>query len=152
MLGCVLLAAPVGLLWAAVSPRVEVVVAAGGATSLTDPTPSAFIASDALFLLLAVLAGLLSGGVASRLGRRHGPAVTLGLVVGGLLAAEAARRTGELVDLGQAQAAVEAARAGAVDLSVRLRSEPARVAWPVAALAVHLVRTLTSDRPAPAAA
>jgi hypothetical protein len=145
----VLLGAPVGLLWAAVTPRVEVVVAAGGQVRLSDPVAQQYIAADGWFLGLALLAGLLCGLLAWALGRRHGPGVVLGLVIGGLLAAEVARRTGELVDAGVARSAVEAGRAGAVDLAVQLRSEQARVGWPVAALAAHLVLTLFQrDRPA----
>jgi len=142
VLGCVLLGAPVGLLWAAVTPRVEVVIAAGGELRLTDPAGQEFIAADGWFLGLVLLAGLVCGLLAWALGRRHGPGVVLGLVVGGLLAAEVARRSGELVDAELARAAVEAGRAGAVDLAVQLRSEQARLGWPVAALAAHLVLTL----------
>lgn len=142
VLGCVLLGAPVGLLWAAVTPRVEVVIAAGGEVRLTDPAGQQFIAADGWFLGLALVTGLVCGLLAWALGRRHGPGVVLGLVVGGLLAAEVARRSGELVDADVALSAVEAGREGAVDLAVRLRSEQARIGWPVAALAAHLVLTL----------
>lgn len=140
--GCVLLGAPLGLLWAAVSPRVEVIVAAGGDVSLADPTTSQFVAADGWFLVLAAAAGLLTGGLAWLAGRRYGFGVVIGLVVGGLLAAEVARRTGQLVDAGVAQSAARAGTEGVVELSVRLRSEQARVGWPVAALAAHMVLTL----------
>lgn len=146
VVGVVLLGAPLGLLWAAVAPRVQVVVAEGGGTRLADPSNDGFIAVDGFFLGLGVLAGLLSGAVAWWVGRRYGPGVVVGLVVGGLLAAEVARATGELVDAGQAQAVVEAGRTGVIELSVRLRSEPARTGWPVAALAAHMVLTLFSSR------
>lgn len=142
VLGCVLLGAPIGLLWAGVTPRVEVIVAAGGATSLADPTTSQFIAADGYFLVLVILAGGLTGVLGWLFARRHGPGVVLGLVVGGLLAAEVARRTGQLVDAGVAQSAVQAGRDGVVELSVRLRSDQARAGWPVAALAAHMVLTL----------
>jgi hypothetical protein len=144
--GVVLLGAPLGLLWAAVAPRVEVVVAAGGATRLAEPASDGFIAVDGAFLALVLVAGVLSGVVAWWLGRRHGPGVVVGLVVGGLLAAEVASRTGALVDAGEARAALEAGREGVVALSVRLRSEPARLGWPVAALAAHMVLTLFDAR------
>jgi hypothetical protein len=146
VVGVVLLGAPLGLLWAAVAPPVEVVVAAGGATMLADPTNDGFIAVDGFFLGLAVLAGALCGAVAWRVGRRHGLGVVVGLVIGGLLAAEVARLTGELVDEGQARAVVEAGREGVVELSVQLRAESARTGWPVAALAAHMVLTLFSSR------
>lgn len=142
VLGCVLLGAPVGLLWAAVTPRVEVTVAASGTPSLVDPATAQFIAADGLFLALALGAGLVCGAIAWALSRRHGPGVVLGLVIGGLLAAEVARRSGELVDAGEALSAVQAGREGIVELAVKLRSEQARIAWPVAALAAHMVLTL----------
>jgi hypothetical protein len=91
--GVVLLGAPLGLLWAAVAPPVDVVVGEGGSTRLADPLRDAFIAVDGTFLVLALLAGLLSGVLGWRLGRRFGPGVVVGLVVGGLLAAEVARVT-----------------------------------------------------------
>lgn len=142
----VLLGAPLGLLWAAVAPRVEVVVSEDGGTQLADPTVDGFIAVDGYFLLLAVLAGVLTGVLAWRVGRRYGPGVVVGLVVGGLLGAEVARQVGELVDAGEAQAVVDAGRAGVVELSVRLRAESARTGWPVAALAAHMVLTLFVSR------
>jgi hypothetical protein len=144
-LGCVLLGAPVGLLWAAVAPRVDVVVADGG-TTLAEPSPSGFIAADVLFLALVVAAGLLCGVAAWALAGQHGPGAVVGLAVGGLLAAEVARRSGQLVDAGQALAAAEAGQQGVVELSVRLRSAQALVGWPVAALAAHLVLTLLESR------
>jgi hypothetical protein len=147
-LGCVLLAAPVGLLWAAVAPRVDVVLAEGG-TTLAEPSPSAFIAADALFLGLVGVVGLVCGVAAWLLACQHGPGAVLGLAAGGLIAAEVARRTGELVDAGQALAAAEAGRQGVVELSVRLRSAQALVGWPVAALAAHLVLTLVKGRAGP---
>lgn len=145
-IGSLLLAAPVGLLWAALTPRVQLVVAAGRA-DLADPTTSGFIAADGWFLALVAVAGLLTGLGASRLGRRYGPGCVVGLLVGGLLAAEVARRTGELVGADEARAAVSAGREGLVDLAVRLRSRQALVGWPVAALAAHMIVTVLDRAP-----
>lgn len=146
VVGMVLLGAPLGLLWAAVAPTVEVVLEGGG-SRLADPNDDGFFAVDAAFLVLALLAGVLSGSVAWRLVRHPGTGVVIGLVVGGLLAAEVARRTGELVNAGDALAALESGREGVVELSVRLRAEQARLAWPVGALAAHAVAALyTAER------
>lgn len=145
---CLLLAAPVGLLWAALTPRVQLVVVAAGRADLADPTTSGFIAADGWFLGLVVLAGLVTGVLAWRLGRRHGPGCVVGLVVGGLLAAEVARRTGQLVDADSARNAVQSGREGLVDLAVRLRSRQALVGWPVAALVAHMLLTLLDRGPA----
>lgn len=132
--GCVLLGAPVGLAWSAVTPRPEVDVTAAG-PQLVDSGTSAFIAADGFFLVAVVLAGVLTGLLAWRWrGRRRGPGLVLGLLVGGLLAAEVARRTGELVGLNAAREAVAAGRQGVVELAVQLRSTSALVGWSVGAL------------------
>lgn len=130
--GCVLLGAPAGLLWAAVAPRVMVEVA-GTAVSLASDA-SAFVAGDGWFLGVVFVAGLLTGLLAWALGRRYGPGVVLGLAAGGLLAAYVAARSGELVDAGVARQAVEAGRMGGLELSLVLRSTEAIVGWPVGAL------------------
>ena len=129
---CVLLGAPVGLLWAAVAPKVVVEVS-GTAVKLASDA-STFIAGDGYFLGVVFVAGLVTGLAAWALGRRHGPAVVVGLTVGGLLGAYVAARTGELVDEGSARAAVEAGRTGGLELSLVLRSTEAVVGWPIGAL------------------
>ena len=147
LLGSVLLAAPVGLLWAALTPRATVTVAAGQA-SVGDQTGSAFIAGDVWFVGVTLAAGLVVGSATLVLARRYGPGVVLGLAVGGLLAAEIARRTGHLIGLDDARALVRSGRNGSTALSPRVRSWQAVAVWPVAALAVHLAGQLfrTVDR------
>lgn len=148
--GCVLLGAPVGLLWSAVTPRVEVAVTAAG-PELIDSGTTAFIAADGFFLALVVLAGVLTGLATWRgRGRRGGAGLVLGLLLGGLLAAEVARRTGELVGVEAAREAVTAGRQGVLELAVELRSLPALVGWPVGALLA--VGAATAARPASAEA
>ena len=129
---CVLLGAPVGLLWAAVAPKVTVDVDGSAISLISDA--STFIAGDAWFLGVVFVAGLLTGVLAWLLGRRYGPGVVLGLTAGGLLAAYVAARTGQLVDEGVARQAVEAGRMGGVQLSLVLRSSEAVLGWPVGAL------------------
>lgn len=140
VVGCVLLAAPVGLLWAAVSPRVEITVQAGS-IGLADPTTPDFIATDGIFLALVAAAGVVSGVLALLLGRRHGLGCVVGLAVGGLLAAEVVRRTGFLVGLEEAQEFVAAGADGSVTLTTRLRALPALAGWPIGALLVHMAGT-----------
>lgn len=129
---CVLLGAPVGLLWAAVAPKVTVDVA-GSAVSLVSDA-STFIAGDAWFLGVVFAAGALTGVLGWAIGRRYGPGVVLGLSAGGLLAAYVAARTGQLVDEGAARQAVEAGRMGGLELSLVLRSTEAMLGWPIGAL------------------
>lgn len=133
VVGLVLLGAPVGLVWALVAPKTAVVITASDVV-LPNPDRSAFIAADAVFLAIVFTVGLITGALAWLLGRRHGPALVVGLAVGGLLAAYVASRTGALVNEGDARDIVEAGRTGAVDLAVRLRATEAVLGWPVAAL------------------
>lgn len=132
-LGCLLLGAPVGLLWEAVAPHVVVDVSASAASLVSDS--GVFLDSDLAFLVTVTLVGLLTGVLAWVVGRRWGPGVVVGLVAGGLLAAWVASRTGALVDMGSARDAVQAGRTGRLELSVRLRAQEAVLGWPIGAVA-----------------
>lgn len=136
----VLVAAPVGLLWAALAPRVQVVVSEQGA-QLVDRDSDAFIASDGYFLAAVLIAGVVGGALAWRFGGRHGPAVVPGLAVGGLLAAAVAMVVGGLVGVPVAEL-VDAGARGQHDAPVRLRSQSALLAWPAASLLTYLVLVL----------
>lgn len=133
----VLVGAPVGLLWAAIAPRVDVVIA-GENVQLLEPGSSAFIAGDAFFLLAVTVAGLVSGVVAWWLGREHGPGVVVGLTVGGLAAAYVAMVVGQQVGLDEVQQAVTLGQQGTLELTLRLRAQEAIVGWPVGALLGYL--------------
>lgn len=141
----VLLGAPVGLLWAALAPRVDVVVA-GENVQLAEPGTSAFIAGDGFFLLAVLLAGAVGGVLAWWLGRDHGPAVVVGLTVGGLAAAYVAMRVGSAVGLEEVQRAVDAGQQGALELSLRLRAREALVGWPVGALLAYVGTSFVRGR------
>lgn len=143
----VLVGAPVGLLWAALAPRVAVEVA-GQDVQVLDDSRDGFIAVDAWFLAAVVVAGLVGGALAWRLGARHGPAVVLGLTVGGLAAAWIAARVGGEVDRVTVQQVLEQGQQGRRELAVRLRSTSALLGWPLASLLAHLALTLTR-RPGP---
>ena len=141
----VLVGAPVGLLWAAFAPRVDVVVT-GTDVQLLNPSSSGFIAGDAAFLAAALVAGVVGGIVAWRLGREHGPAVVVGLTLGGLIAAYVAMQVGQQVGLDEVRRAVEAGQQGRLELSLRLRAQESLVAWPVGALLGYLGVSLASGR------
>ena len=141
----VLVGAPVGLLWAAFAPRVDVVVT-GSDVQLVEPGSSAFIAGDAAFLVAGLLAGLVGGVVAWALGRAHGPTVVVALTVGGLLAAYVAMRVGQQVGLEEVRDAVEAGQQGQLELSLRLRAREALVGWPVGALLGYLGASFVRGR------
>ena len=141
----VLLGAPVGLLWAALAPRVDVVVS-GENVQLAEPGTSAFIAGDGFFLLAVLLAGAVGGLIAWRLGRAHGPAVVVGLTLGGLAAAYVAMRVGSTVGLEEVQQAVDAGQQGALELSLRLLAKEALVGWPVGALVAYVGASFVRGR------
>jgi hypothetical protein len=146
----VLLGAPVGLLWAALSPRVDVALRASG-PGLVMPENGDFIGADGVFLLIVLAAGTVCGAVAWGLARRTrrgpGPGVVLGLALGGLLAAYVASRTGAQIGREEFLAALDdAGRRGTIQASIRLRATEALVGWPVGALAAFAGLTYSSRR------
>ncbi len=145
----VLLGSPVGLLWAALAPRVRVVLSAGG-PGLDDPETRAFVGADLAFAVLVLAVGVACGLLAFRLGRRYGPGVVVGLLVGGLLAAYVASRTGQQVGRDAFRAAVaDVDRRGTVEASVRLRATELVVLWPAGALAAFAVAMVWPFRRGP---
>jgi hypothetical protein len=143
----VLVGAPVGLLWAALAPRVRVEVR-GEDVQVLDAYRDGFIAVDAWFFAAVVLAGVVGGLVAARLGAAHGPAVVLGLVAGGLAAAWIAARVGGLVDHLTVRQLVEQGVQGRRELAVQLRSTSALLGWPLASLLAFLALSVVR-RPRP---
>ena len=141
----VLVGAPVGLLWAAAAPKVDVVVA-GDSVQLVEPGSSAFIATDGFFLLGVLLAGAIGGVLAWWLAHAHGPAVVVGLTLGGLAAAWVAMVVGEQVGLAEVESAVRAGQQGALELTVRLRAQEAVVGWPVGSLLGYAAASLLRGR------
>lgn len=141
----VLVGAPVGLLWAAVAPKVEVVIS-GANVQLAEPGSSAFIAADGAFLAAVAVAGAIGGVVAWWLGREHGPAVVVALTLGGLVAAYVAMVVGQQVGAEQVQQAVTSGQQGVLELNLRLRAREALVGWPVGALAGYVGASLVRGR------
>ena len=133
----VLVGAPVGLLWAALTPRVQVEVV-GEDVQVIDLGGDGFIAVDGWFFAAVVLAGLVGGVLAWWLGAAHGPGVVLGLVAGGLLAAWVAARIGGEVDRVTVEQLLESGAQGRRELAVRLRSTSALLGWPIASLLAFL--------------
>jgi len=143
--GCVLLGAPVGLLWSTLAPRLQL-VAAGEQVDVVESSTRDYMTIDVWFLGLVALAGLLTAVVALAVDRRHGIGTAVGLAVGGLLAAEVARRTGPLTALEDARALLASGQDGTAELPARLRSVSAIAVWPLVSLVVHLVRTAGRQR------
>ena len=144
----VLVGAPVGLLWAALAPRVVVEVS-GEDVQVLDAYRDGFIAVDAWFFAAVLVAGVIGGVLAWRLGGPHGPAVVLGLVVGGLAAAWIAARVGGEVDRLTAQQLIDSGVQGRRQIAVQLRSTSALLGWPLASLLAFLALSLLRRPEAP---
>jgi len=140
----VLLGAPVGLLWPLVAPHAQVTVLGPGQAGYVNPEGKDFIGADGSFLLLGLVVGAVVGLLAWWLGRRHGPAMVLGLLAGGLLAAYVASRVGARVGREHVLAVVEAGRPATVRSSLRLLATESVVGWPVGALLGFAVPALVS--------
>lgn len=141
----VLVGAPLGLLWAGLAPRVDVVVT-GENVNLTEAYGDAFIAADGFFLGAVLLAGLVGGLLAWRFGAAHGPVTIVALTVGGLVAAYIARTVGEQVGLETLRDAVRAGGQGAFQLNLELKADSALLGWPVSSLVAYLGVSLIRGR------
>lgn len=137
--------APLGLLWAALAPRVAVVIENGSA-SLVRPMTDEFIAGDGYFLFAVLVAGLVGGLAAWRWGRAHGPAVVVALAAAGVAAAYVAMVVGQLVGAEAVEVAVAGPGQQTVELALRLRAREALVGWPVASLIGYLGASFVRGR------
>lgn len=145
----VLSGAPVGLLWARMSPHVQVVLSARG-ESLAVPETKAFVAADGTLFALGVVAGIACGVLTWRWGRRYGPAAVVGLALGCVLASLVAAEVGSAIGregFTDARASPGADRVVAAPL--RVRATGVHVAWPVASLlaVATLLAYRTPDAP-----
>jgi hypothetical protein len=86
-----LVAAPLGLLWAAVRPHSDLFELVD-----QDAQQRQHLSADLRYGVIALVAGLLVGAIAWAVARRGGTGVVIGLTIGGLLAAVIAARVGVL--------------------------------------------------------
>lgn len=131
-----------GLLWLWLSPRVPM-VSDGQAVYLKDTEGEEAIGGDGMFVLIALALGALTAAAVFWRFRRGGVAVVLGLAVGGALASVIGWKLG--VWLGPPRDIVAHAKAVGpkvvFDGPLELRAKSAFVAWPAAAMVVHLALT-----------
>ncbi|MEU6868983.1 hypothetical protein ABZ924_38155 [Streptomyces sp. NPDC046876] len=131
-----------GLLWVWLAPRAQY-VSNGEAVFLHNTESEARIGADAMFLLLSVGLGLLSGGLVFLWRRRGGVPQVVGLGLGSCLAALLGWRVG--LWLGPTQdvtaAALKAGKGVPFDAPLQLLAHGVLLAWPMAALALHLALT-----------
>ncbi len=144
-----LLGAPIGLLWARVSPTVSVSFSAQG-PSLVRPESSEFFAADGSFGVVLLMVGLLTGaaawGVLHR--RASGVGVPIGVAVGALLAGFVAQAVGSRLVVNRELAALCGVQNDCpiYDGTLQLRARGLVVVWAVAALMVYVGLSLLFDK------
>ena len=130
--------AVVGLVWAAVAPKLSKSALLNVSGAMFHPQ----IGADAWFLIVGGLAGIACAIVAVLVLGEPGPGVVAGLGVGGLAAAFVADRVGYLAQLHDStQMAVAAFRSLGLapdvgQLEFRVRALGVLTVWPIASLAV----------------
>lgn len=128
-----------GLLWLWLAPKVPL-IADDKAVFLKDTEGEEAIGGDGTFILLALGLGALSAAAVFLLRKNGGIALVVGLAVGALLGSVLAWRLG--IWLGPNQDVVAAAKAAGkgvtFDAPLKLDAKGALLAWPIAAMAVHL--------------
>jgi hypothetical protein len=128
-----------GLLWLWLAPRVPL-ISDGKAVLFADSEGEEAVGADGMFVLLALGFGVLTAAAVFLFRRSGGVPLVVALAVGGLLGSVLAWRLG--VWLGPSEDVVARARvvgAGTVfDAPLRLAAKGALLAWPLAAMTVHL--------------
>lgn len=131
-----------GLLWLWLAPRVPL-ISNGKAVFLKDTEGEEAVGADGTFVLLALAFGAVSAAAVFWLRRRGGIALVVALALGGLLGSLLAWGIGEW--FGPMDDVVAHARAVGegvtFDAPLELKATGALLAWPVAAMVVHLALT-----------
>ncbi|MFI6692417.1 ABC transporter permease [Streptomyces sp. NPDC050433] len=130
-----------GLLWLWLSPRVPL-IAGDSAVFLKDTEGEEAIGADGTFVLLALGFGVVSAALVFFFRRRGGVPLVVGLALGGLLASGLAWLVGWVLGPDDVVAQARAVGQGATfDAPLELNARGALLAWPVAAMLVHLALT-----------
>ena len=129
----------VGLIWAAASPKTDLLKA----LTSSGVAWKAEAGADAYFFLIGLAAGVVCAGIALAC-RRDGPGALAGLAGGGVAAAFVADRVGYLLNRSDT---LDVLRANSISLSrlaefgidpfFKVRALGVIMAWPIAALVVH---------------
>lgn len=131
-----------GLLWLWLAPRIPL-ISDNTAVFLKDTEGEEAIGADGTFVLLALAFGLVTSALVFFFRRRGGVPLVIALALGGLLGAVIAWKVGGW--LGPTSDVVAHARAAGkgvtFDAPLELNMKGALLAWPVAAMVVHLALT-----------
>ncbi|MFJ8346618.1 hypothetical protein ACIQ9J_09675 [Streptomyces sp. NPDC094153] len=143
MVAVALCGVPLGLLWLRLAPKVPLVAEVSGnnwVVYLKDTEGEQAIGVDGTFTLLALALGVVCATAVFLVRRRGGVPLVVALCVGGLLASLLAWRLG--VWLGPEQDVIVHAKAVGKGVTfpapLKLDAKGALLAWPLAALLVHL--------------
>ncbi len=131
-----------GLLWLWLAPRVPL-IADKQAVYLKDTEGEQAIGVDGTFTLLGLAFGFLSALVVFLVRRRGGIPLVVGLAAGALLGAVLAWKVGVWLgpDTDVVAHAKSVGRGVVFDAPMELNAKGVLLAWPVAAMIVHLVLT-----------
>ncbi|NGO81606.1 hypothetical protein G6045_39020 [Streptomyces sp. YC504] len=142
VLGLAVTGIVLGVLWVWLTPHVPL-ISDGKSVFLDDTEGEQAIGADGTFILLALACGAVTGALVFLLRRHGGIPLVVALAVGGLLASVVAWRLGLVFGPGDdVVARAKAAGEGvAFDAPLELNAKGALLAWPIAALAVHLALT-----------
>jgi hypothetical protein len=151
--GSALLGLLAGLIWGAAAPRALLREVGSGTAQLVNAETTAFIAADAWFCVIAVVAGLLTGLVGYRFAsaRRDdaaGPASAAGLILGAVAGAFLMLWVGEQIGASGYGQHLAASPKGTLFLApLALGAKTALVFWPMAT-AIVILLTEWGTRPA----
>jgi hypothetical protein len=117
------LGAPLGWLWATVSPRVVLEMTSAG-PSFTEPNPEGYVAGESLYVLICLGVGLISAiAVWLLVRRRRGPIVLVGLAAGSIAGALLMAWLGHKVGLAEYERLLNNASVGTrFEMPVKVRS------------------------------
>ena len=150
--GSALLGLLAGLIWGAAAPRALLREVGSGTAQLVNAETTAFIAADAWFCGIAVVAGLLTGLVGYRFAsaRRDdaaGPASAAGLILGAIVGSFVMLWIGEQIGVSGYDQHLAASPRGTLFLApLALGAKTALVFWPMATAIVILVTEWGSRR------
>jgi hypothetical protein len=143
--GSAVLGLPAGLIWNVVAPRATLQEVGKGTAEMVNAETTAFITADALFCLIAVVAGLLTGVLGYRfLVSRHDQArrtlAVSGLILGALAGAAVMMWLGQEIGLSAYDHSLASSRTGALFSSqLALGAKSALAFWPLLTSAVLLI-------------
>jgi hypothetical protein len=133
------LGVPLGVLWALLGPRAQVVVTADGAV-LAGHEQEVFFGGEGTFVLIGLVAGVTLGAGLYLWRRGRGPWMAVGLAAGSLAGAYVAWKTGHQIGLSTFNRLVEDGRIGQRFLRpMDVRAEGVLFVQPLVAVIVYVL-------------